>query len=393
MISLIRIILILALFIFPHTIFAQSQQDLENKIQEYESKISDLKKQGNTLSQQISLINSNIELTKLRIETIGFAIDKLEKEIGELVEEIGRLEVLLTKRSELMLHRIPEAYKRQKIPSLEILLLSSNISDFISRTKYINRVQEEDAQLLVQLKATQNNFGERKNTREKKKEQQEKLKKQQEDEKKKLDQQKYAKQILLEQTKNSEATYQLLLSNARNELLAIQGILAGGGQEVEVGGVEKGSKIASLIEGRSCNSSNTHLHFMITKETGGGYAPLNPFGYLKGVSYKNCSGPCCGCSDQDLFNPSGSWDWPLDPEIILNQGFGSTWATRNIDWIREIYTFHDGIDINGTSLSVKAVQQGTLYRGFYSGNCRLQYVKVKHKDSDTATFYLHVNYN
>jgi len=393
MISVIRLILIFLLLFFPHTVFALTPEELQNQIQEYEAKISNLQQQENTLSKQISLLNSNIELTKLRIETIGFAIDKLEKEIEELAGEIGRLEVLLTKRSELMLHRIPEAYKRQKIPSFEILLLSSNISDFISRTKYMNRVQEEDAQLLVQLKATQNNFGERKNTREKKKEQQEKLKRQQEDEKKKLDQQKNLKQKLLEQTKNSEATYQTLLANARNELLAIQGILAGGGSEVEVGKVEQGSRIASLIEGRSCNSSDTHLHFMVTKESGGGYAPSDPFGYLKSIAYKNCSGSCCGCSDQDLFNPSGSWDWPLDPEIILNQGFGSTWATRNVPWLRNIYTFHNGIDVEGSSTSVKAVQGGTLYRGFYTVGCRLQYVKVKHKDSDMATFYLHVNYN
>lgn len=392
MTSLIRIILIVLLLVLPHTVFADSQQDLENRIQEYETKISSLKQQENTLSQQISLINSNIELTKLRVETIGFAINKLEKEIDELADEIGRLEVLLTKRSELMLHRIPEAYKRQVTPSFGVLFFSSDVSDFISRMKYMSRVQEEDAQLLVQLKATQNDFGDRKETREKKKTQQEALKKQQEGEKKKLDQQKSAKQKLLEQTKNSESTYQTLLANARNELAAIQGILAGGGSEVEVGEVKQGSKIASLIEGRSCNSSNTHLHFMVTKESGGGYIPSNPFGYLKSVSYENCSGTYCGSSDQDLFNPSGSWDWPIEPKIIFNQGFGYTQAIKN-SWVGQIYQFHNGIDVNGSSISVKAVQEGTLYRGFYTVGCRLQYVKVKHKNSDTATFYLHVNYN
>ena len=174
--------------------FAQGQTPIDQKIEELKNKITDLQSQENSLSKQISILNSNIELTTLRIDTIRMAIDKLSKEIDELADEIQRLEVLLIKRLELMLHRIPETYKRQVSPSFGVLLFSRDVSDFISRMKYMNRVQEEDAMLLVQLKATQNNFGERKFTREKKKTQQEVLKKQHEEEQKKLERQKKEKQ-------------------------------------------------------------------------------------------------------------------------------------------------------------------------------------------------------
>ena len=63
-----------------------------------------------------------------------------------------------------------------------MFLLSSSFSEFIARVKYISTIQEHDAALLFQLKATQNNFAERKNLREGKKLEQEKLKKQLEQE-------------------------------------------------------------------------------------------------------------------------------------------------------------------------------------------------------------------
>jgi len=361
----------------------------EDRVRCYEGVVSTCDKAKVTLSSQIAVMNSKIELTTLRINALQSELTKLNTEIDELAGEIVRLEGLLTKRIELVLHRIPEAYKRNSSSSVfGAIFLSSNISDLISRVKYINTVQQEDSQLLLQLKATQNNFSERKDVREKKKVQREQLKVQFEKESNALAVQKQDKQILLVQTNNSEAKYQSLLASARAELVAIQGIIAGQGSETKVGDVKKGDKIAVVINGSSCNSSGAHLHFMVTNGNG---ETQNPFGYLKSVSYENCSGYSCGSADGDAFNPTGSWDWPIEPTIRFYQGYGSTWAV-NHTWVRQIYTFHNGIDIFGTSNDVKAVQDGTLYQGFYSGNCRLQYVKLVHKDSGLMTFYLHINY-
>ena len=146
--------------------------------------------------------------------------------------------------------------------------------------------------------------------------------------------------------------------------------------------------IASVRQGSFCNSSGSHLHFTVAQK---GIA-LNPFNYLKGIDHDNCSGSG-KCSEGDPFNPSGNWEWPLSPKIRMNQGFGSTWAVRNT-WVGQIYSLHNGIDIIGSSSTVKAVTDGTLFRGSYggSGGCRLRYVRVEHKDSDLETYYLHVNY-
>jgi len=166
--------------------------------------------------------------------------------------------------------------------------------------------------------------------------------------------------------------------------------MAGKGTEEEVGKVNQGQRIASVIQGTSCNSSGAHLHFTIAQNG----STQNRFDYLNaGIDYENCSGPG-SCSPADPFNPHGSWDWPISSKIKFTQGYGSTWAIANT-WVGRIYSFHNGIDISSLSSSeIRTVRSGTLYRGSYTGynGCRLRYVRVDHDDSDLDTFYLHVNY-
>ena len=87
----------------------------------------------------------------------------------------------------------------------------------------------------------------------------------------------------------------------------------------------------------------------------------------------------------------GSWNWPIDDPIRITQEYGETLWTRRGD---VHYSFHTGIDMfSDSSLLVKAVKEGKLYRGSIScGGGTLTYVKVDHKDSDIDTYYLHVNY-
>lgn len=354
---------------------------LEDRINELQGKISQTQQQAATLTNQITYMNSEIQLTELRISQTLNRIELVEAQVEDLGRKIGVLDKSLNDVSVLFINRVIATYKAGQISPLDLFLSSNRFGDFFSRWKYFQLAQLNDREMLLAMEQMRADYDQRKAEKEEKQLELENLKAQLDSQKNSLDLQKREKAHLLEVTRNDEREYQRLLSQVRAEYEAIQAILAGKGTEAEVGEVGAGERIASVIPGSSCNSSGTHLHFTVKKDG----QVVNPFNYLKSVDHVNDSG--------DTFNPSGDWDWPLQPPIRMTQGYGNTWAISNT-WVGRYYSFHTGVDIVSTSLSVYSVDSGTLYRGSYTGvgGCKLPYVRLDHKDSDITTLYLHINY-
>ncbi len=219
-------IFIALFFLFPLRIFAQScegdpcagESDLSKRADCYSNLVTSCKNQENTLSGEISYMDNQIKLTTIRIEATQTKINTLLDEITKLENEVKRLEDVLNVRLPLLLHRIPEAYKRSVAPQFGILLFSRNVSDLINRVKYIQAVQQEDAALVFQVKSTQNSYNDSKQIREDKSKQLEQVQAQLEIQNKQLAQQKQAKNTLLAETQGQEAIYQQLLAAAKAQL-------------------------------------------------------------------------------------------------------------------------------------------------------------------------------
>ncbi len=374
--TIASVVLAVILLLSVTYVRAQNTQDVDARIRELQDKIAELKGTENTLSKQINLLNSQISLSTLKIESIKSAIAKLSSEIDELAGEIERLEELLTKRSELVLRRIPQTYKRQVAPQFGMLFFSFNFSDFLTRIKYLASVQEQDVQLLFQLKATQNHFGERKDLREQKRVEQESLRRQLEAETRELERQKKEKQVLLASTRNSESEYQKLLSQALLEKTALERALV---DAVAIGPVAKGDPVALVGNtGYPGCSTGKHLHFEVRKNN----SWVDPGGYLSSktvIDEQNGGNSTLG---------SGSWDWPLADPIRLTQHYGKTPYSFQYAYSGGIHT---GYDMVSTSSDViRAPKEGTLYSS--SQPCGTSVIKIKYIDhgDSTLTFYLHV---
>ncbi len=358
----------------------KNADECKKLISEYESKLSSLGEQKRSLSSQIQFMDTQIYLTQLRIQQTEQDIITTQNEIENLAGKIDGLNTSLDYLSHLLVRKIAESYKRREIPFLNIFVDAENAAELSNRLKYARITQENDRRVAFQVQQAKSNFEQQRTLREQKKIELADLEAKLGVQKADLDSQKGQKQRLLTQTQSDERTYQNLLAAARSEFAAIQGIVAGAGTETELRDVKKGDSIASVIGGASCNSSGTHLHFIV--QEGGGVS--NPFNYLKPVDHSDDSGG-------DPWTPSGSWDWPISPSIQFYQGYGETWAVRNT-WVGSIYRFHNGIDIGGGN-NVQAVADGKLFRGSYSVGCALSYAKLVHKDSNITTLYLHVYVN
>lgn len=359
-----------------------TEDELAQKITEYTQKIEQLRTTKDSLSKQLKILDSEIALNGLRINQTEMLVTNLKNEIGSLSQKIDDLDTFLNQLSRAYLKQAVENYKRPRQTPLFFLSQSLAFNNFFRQLKYLSQVQKANRDSLLRLESSLVVFDQEKQKKITKQSELETLEKKLAGQKKALENDKKAKDKLLAQTKNDETRYQTLLSQTRSELDAIEAVLAGNGQETKIGDVKAGNKIASIIEGQSCNSSGTHLHFMIKINN----LVQNPFSYLKAIAHVDYS-------NGDSFSPTGSWNWPIKESVEFNQGYGNTWSIRNT-WVKKIYSFHSGIDISSTSSTdVLATHDGTLYRGKFGTGCTLKYVRVQDKDkSELSTLYLHVNY-
>jgi peptidoglycan hydrolase CwlO-like protein len=366
---------------------------IDDKMACLQEKIAEAQTSAVTLKSTINILSGQITVLQLQIDQSLAEITTLEKDILELQDRIEGLNYSLDKLTTVLVERINEHYKRTYHNPITILFSKLNFSAKISEFKYLKAAEQQTVDAMQRAESQKITYDEQRLLKEQKQQQLESKRLQLEAQKGELAQKKAAEQRLLDETKNNEAVFQQKLAEAKSEYEAQQDIIAGKGQETEVGHVDQGEKIASIIQGASCNSSGTHLHFTVSKSG----ISQNPFSYLKsGVEHINRTQSCAGV-DQDSFNPTGSWEWPINQQIIFTQNFGLSSSLRCNAWVTSLYPSHNGLDIvNSSSLDVYSVKPGTLYRGSYyikQNNCNLRYVRVAHDDDDSiSTFYLHINY-
>ncbi len=217
------------LFIFSYTSFAQSTEssqqvnDLQNKIADLQNKINDLQGQERTLSSQISVMDNQIKLTEYQIQSVEQQISDLTLDIDTASKKIDKLQGTLNNSIQALLNRIVATYEVGTIQPLQVLLTSTNASNFLSRLNYLKRAQAHDKQLVYETQQAKVDYSNQKNIYQDKKKQVEGLKTQLEAYTTQLDSEKQTKQDLLNQTKGSEANYQNLLAQAKAQLAGFSG--------------------------------------------------------------------------------------------------------------------------------------------------------------------------
>lgn len=350
----------------------------------WEEKISETQQSQITLNNTISILTGQISIQQLQIQQTLAEISQLEKEVLELTERIGGLNISLDRLSSILVKRVGEQYKRTQTDPVFLLFKGSSLSNFLSEYKYIKLAKKQTLEAMQRAESQRLLYDEQKDLKEKKQAQVEIKKKELEQQQLQLTQQRADQQYLLTVTKNNEAKFQNELAKTLQELQAIQSIIAGQGDESEVGGVAQGETIASIISGASACSTGTHLHFEVVKDG----SHHNPAGYLSNTSVSWSNQP------DDPFGFSGGWDWPVFNPARITQGYGMTWYAR----VKRAYggSPHTGIDLvskTSSDLRIRSVKDGTLYRGSIAcGGGLLRYVRLKHKEGDINTYYLHINY-
>ncbi|MFA6005456.1 MAG: peptidoglycan DD-metalloendopeptidase family protein [Patescibacteria group bacterium] len=383
---------LLLAFLFFHTAtFAQSSDCVQvdssagpEKIQQVidacNRQVSDSRKKIDTLASQIKYMDTQAYITELEISKNTKEVSMLTDEIANLGSRISELDTTLTNVSVAVNKKIVETYKQQQNTStFHTLFNAGNLPALLRSMQYLQQSQKNDRNLLLKVQDTKVNFQEQKELREEKEIELKRLTAKLEQYKVTLAQQQQEKKRLLDATRNDEARYQTILSQALAERKAIDQATATGSR---VGDVKKGDPIAIVgNSGYPYCSTGAHLHFEVHQN--GQW--VNAENYL---SPKTLAVAVDDSNYQDMVIGSGSWDWPLSDPMQVNQRYGNTpWSYR--------YAYsghvHTGIDLDSTgSQVIRAVADGVLYSS--SQACGSATINIKFIDHGNGimSYYLHV---
>lgn len=137
--------------------------DLQNKINDLEKKLSDTRSQEKTLSSQIGVMDSQIHLTELRMNSTEAQIKTLSQDIKTADGKIKNLESSLTEITKVLVNRIRATYQVGTDQPMQVLLASTDATDFVSRVSYLRIVQEHDKKLIYDTQQARNDYQNQKN--------------------------------------------------------------------------------------------------------------------------------------------------------------------------------------------------------------------------------------
>ncbi len=232
---------------------------LQDKQKKYSEAIRQKQEEKETLENHLAILDNRLAKAELDIELVKTEINKASLEIQKINMQISDKEDEIAKEKENIGNVLRQIKKQDNISTLEIILLNDSLADFMNNAKYLSDVNKALDKSLENLKEAKNNLARDKEKMAAKKSELAKLKTEYENNKKKLAAEKENKLYIIEQTNESERTYQRLLAAAKKEQQAAA---------AEIASMEKlvRAKLAKL-DGKKLEFNDNGLIWPVPKNT------------------------------------------------------------------------------------------------------------------------------
>lgn len=131
---------------------------LNKQIKEYQEKIKEKQKQEKSLENQISIMNTEIKKAEIEIQAKEKEIEEKELQIKVLEMKIEEKEKEVLHQKEILAALIRNLYEYDQKTTLEILLLSSSLSEYLDGSQYIRTIYQETREKLDKIKDLKKNL-------------------------------------------------------------------------------------------------------------------------------------------------------------------------------------------------------------------------------------------
>jgi len=131
----------------------QQQNQLNSEKKDIKGKINEKGQEKRSLTQQLKDINAELNTVEQAIENLNSEISTTENKIAATQAEIENKQRDYDGRMAIFNNRLKEMYQYGNVSFLEVLLQSSDLSDFLTRFEYLKYIANNDQKLLDEVSA------------------------------------------------------------------------------------------------------------------------------------------------------------------------------------------------------------------------------------------------
>jgi murein DD-endopeptidase MepM/ murein hydrolase activator NlpD len=125
--------------------------DLNSEISNTNSQLKDGKKMESALNNQIKNLESKINSTQAEIDALGGDIEATKAKINEALVELENLEADMDTQNTNLNNRLRNMYKNGSVGFIDVLLGSTGITDLMTNMDRVQRVYDNDKEVLESL--------------------------------------------------------------------------------------------------------------------------------------------------------------------------------------------------------------------------------------------------
>ena len=129
------------------------QQDLQDQIQQSNEELEEVQSQLSENLQQIEKLDERIRESENQIEELDEQVKSLQEEIASIQSQLDVAEANYEKQKDIMEKRLVAIYEAGDTKYLDVLLKSSNISEFLSNYYLITEIASVDKDLLDEVES------------------------------------------------------------------------------------------------------------------------------------------------------------------------------------------------------------------------------------------------
>ena len=127
------------------------QQDLQNQLNESNEQLEEVQSQLSENLQQIEKLDEKIQESESKITELDAQVSQLQAEISDIQAKLEVAEKNYEKQKDIMEKRLIAIYESGDTNYIDVLLKSSDLSEFLSNYYLISEITSLDRELLDEV--------------------------------------------------------------------------------------------------------------------------------------------------------------------------------------------------------------------------------------------------